>query len=83
MAAVEVAPKKVCGFLKIRIDAVCTGEYLNDMNTDDDKLRRTNIHLSERIRKWLRVIQKKTGAPPAVTVRRILDEAMERDKRNG
>jgi hypothetical protein len=53
------------------------------MNTDDDKLRRTNIHLSERIRKWLRVVQKRTGAPPAVTVRRILDEAMERDKRNG
>jgi len=53
------------------------------MNTDDEKLKRTNVHLSERIRKWLRVIQKKTGCPPAVSVRRILDEAMERDKRNG
>jgi hypothetical protein len=54
------------------------------MNTDDEKLKRTNVHLSERIRKWLRVIQKKTGCPPAVSVRRILDEAMERDqKKNG
>jgi len=69
--------------LQTRIDAVRIGAYIDDMNTEDDKLKRTNVHLSERIRKWLRVIQKKTGCPPAVSVRRILDEAMERDKRNG
>jgi hypothetical protein len=66
--------------LRIPLDAVCIGAYIDDMNTNDERLKRTNVHLSERIRKWLRVIQKKTGAPPAVTVRRILDEAMVRDQ---
>lgn len=59
---------------------MCINGYLTNMATKLDTLVRTNIHLTERIRRWLREVQARTGCPPAVTVRRVLDEAMAADK---